>query len=306
LDLRDSALARGVIVPGKPEESPVVARISADEGHRMPPKKSNLSLSKDEIESIRRWIAEGAEDQTHWSFLPLPDAVAVPAVTDRQWPAGSLDHFVLARLEREGLKPALAASREDWLRRVTFDLTGVGPTPAEADAFLADESPEAFEKVVDRLLASPRFGERFALDWLDAARYADSFGYQADGDTHLWPWRDWVVRAFNDNLPYDNFVTWQLAGDLLPGATRQQRLATAFCRLHRMTNEGGSIPEEWRTEYVADRVHTLATAALRLTLEGCRCHDHKYHPLTMKDHYSLGAYFNSIDQWRTSDTSPLP
>jgi hypothetical protein len=314
LDLPEVAFARHVLVPGKPDESPVVERITADDNRHMPPRKSNLSLSKDEIALIRRWIAEGAEYKPHWAFLPLPDRVAVPAVADARWPAGALDHFVLARLEQEGLRPAPPAPKEDWIRRVTFDLTGLPPTPAEVDAFLADDSPGAFAKVADRLLASRRYGERMALDWLDAARYADSFGYQADGDSNVWPWRDWVIGAFNDNLPFDQFLTWQIAGDLLEKATRAQRLATAFCRLHRMTNEGGSIPEEWRNEYVSDRVHTFGTAFLGLTFECTRCHDHKFDPFTMKDYYGLGAFFNNIDEWGTYDsaafrptpTLPLP
>jgi hypothetical protein len=298
------AFARRAFVPGKPDESAAIQRICSDDpDERMPPAKSNLTLSRVEIELLRRWVAEGAEYKPHWAFLPPPDRVPVPAVADPHWPAGPLDRFVLARLEREGLKPSPAAAREDWLRRVTFDLTGLPPTIAEADAFLADQSPAAFARVVDRLLASPRFGERLATDWLDAARYADSFGYQADGDTNLWPWRDWVIRAYNANLPYDQFLTWQLAGDLLPHATREQRLATAFCRLHRMTNEGGSIPEEWRNEYVSDRVHTVGTVFMGLTLECTRCHDHKYDPLTMRDYYSLGAFFNSIDEWGTYDSA---
>jgi hypothetical protein len=229
--------------------------------------------------------------------------VEVPAVADAKWPANPIDSFVLSRLKLEGLKPSPAASKEDWIRRVGFDLIGLPPTPAEVDAFLADSSSQSFEKVVDRLLASPHFGERLALEWLDLARYADSFGYQADGDTHVWPWRDWVIEALNQNLPFDQFITWQLAGDLLPAATRQQRLATAFCRLHRMTNEGGSIPEEFRNEYVSDRVHTFGTTFLGLTLECTRCHDHKYDPLTMKDYYALGAFFNNIDEWGTYDNS---
>jgi hypothetical protein len=297
------ALARGAIVPGKPEESALIERITAEADRRMPPRKSNLSLSKDEIELLRRWIAEGAEYKPHWAFLPLPDRVPVPAVADQNWPTAPLDRFVLARLESEGLKPTPPAAKEDWIRRVTFDLTGLPPAPADVDAFLADASPSAFAKVADRLLASPRFGERLALEWLDAARYADSFGYQADGDTHVWPWRDWVVAAFNANLPFDRFLTWQLAGDLLDRPTREQRLATAFNRLHRMTNEGGSIPEEFRIEYVSDRVHTFATAVLGLTLECARCHDHKYDPFTQKDYYALGAFFNSIDEWGTYDNS---
>jgi hypothetical protein len=309
------AFARRAFVPGKPDESAAIQRITSDDpDERMPPRKSNLTLSRDEIDLLRRWVAEGAKYKQHWAFLPLPDHIAVPAVADSRWPAGPLDRFVLARLEREGLKPAPAAPKEDWIRRVTFDLTGLPPAPAEVGAFLADDSPAPFARVADRLLASPRFGERLAMDWLDAARYADSFGYQADGDSNLWPWRDWVIRAFNDNLPFDRFLTWQIAGDLLPGATRDQRLATAFCRLHRMTNEGGSIPEEWRNEYVSDRVHTFGTAFLGLTLECTRCHDHKYDPFTQKDYYGLGAFFNSIDEWGTYDsaafrptpTLPLP
>jgi hypothetical protein len=303
LDLSEVALARRAIVPGKPEESAVIERITADGDRHMPPRKSNLSLSADEIALIRRWVAEGAEYKPHWAFLPLPDTVPVPAVADPHWPAGPPDHFILARLEREGLRPSPAASKEDWLRRVSFDLTGLPAAPADVDAFLADDSPQAFAKAVDRLLASRHFGERMAMEWLDVARYADSFGYQADGDSNVWPWRDWVIDAFNANLAFDQFLTWQIAGDLLPQPTRSQRLATAFCRLHRMTNEGGSIPEEFRNEYVSDRVHTFGTAFLGLTLECSRCHDHKYDPLTMKDYYGLGAFFNSIDEWGTYDSA---
>jgi hypothetical protein len=303
LDVPAVAYARRAVVPGKPEESEVIRRITADDSEHMPPRKSNLTLSPDEIDLIRRWIAEGAEYKPHWAFVPLPDVIPVPAVADATWPAGPLDHFILARLEREGLRPSPAAPREEWIRRVTFDLTGLPPEPADVDAFLGDDSPRAYEKVVDRLLASPHFGERLAMDWLDVARYADSFGYQADGDSNVWPWRDWVIAAFNRNLPFDQFLTWQVAGDLLPNASREQRLATAFCRLHRMTNEGGSIPEEFRNEYVSDRVHTFGTAFLGLTLECTRCHDHKFDPLTMKDYYGLGAFFNSIDEWGTYDSA---
>jgi hypothetical protein len=304
LDTHDGAVRAGVLVPGKPQESELIRRISATDDQRMPPRKSNLSLSKQEIELIRRWVAEGAEYKPHWAFLPLPDVVPIPPVSDVRWPEDPIDHFVLTRLDREGLKPSPPAPREDWNRRVYFDLTGLPPTPAEVDAFCADHSPQAFEKVVDRLLASPRFGERMAMDWLDVARYADSFGYQSDADNHVWPWRDWVIRAYNENLSFDQFLTWQIAGDLLPIASRKQRLATAFARLHRMTGEGGSIPEEFRNEYVSDRVHTFGTAFLGLTLECCRCHDHKYDPIQQKDYYALGAFFNSIDEWGTYDNPP--
>src|SRR5205085_2088743 len=195
------------------------------------------------------WIAEGARYEPHWAFTLLPQNVPVPAVSSAAWCRNPIDRFVLARLEREGLKPSPQANREVLLRRVTLDLTGLPPTPAEIDAFLRDRSPDAYEKVVDRLLASPRYGERMATPWLDVARYADSYGYQSDQLCPTWPYRDWVVRAFNRDLPYDEFLREQLAGDLLPNATREQRLATAFNRLHRQTNEGGSIEEEWRSEY---------------------------------------------------------
>ncbi len=285
-----------VIRPGKPDHSELYLRISAaDEDLRMPPVDSKLSLNADQIETLRRWIEQGAEWKQHWSFLPI-QRPAIPDVTDVAWPRNPIDHFVLARLEREGLKPTGEAAGTRLIRRLTFDLSGLPPTPEEIESFLADESEDAYERVVDRLLESPRFGERMAVDWLDAARYADTYGYQSDVFRAMWPWRDWVVRSFNDNMPYDQFVTWQLAGDLLPGATQDQVLATAFNRHHRQTNEGGSIEEEFRVEYVSDRTDTLGATMLGLTLGCARCHDHKYDPFTQKEYYELFAFFNSIDE----------
>jgi len=284
------------VVPGDLEESELFYRIiSEDDDERMPPKSLGRELSPDEIALIQRWILEGAEWTDHWAFVP-PVAAAPPKTARKDWGVNSIDGFVLARLEAEGLSPAPEASRERLIRRLSFDLSGLPPTLDEIDAFLADDRPDAYERLVDRLLSSPRFGERMAVDWLDAARYADTFGYQADVYRAMWPWRDWVVRAFNDNLPYDQFITWQLAGDLLPNPSRDQILATAFNRHHRQTNEGGSIEEEWRAEYVADRTITLGTAFLGLTLECARCHTHKYDPITHKDFYSLFAFFNNIDE----------
>lgn len=291
------ALGQGfqIIKPGDPQHSEAIRRIESDDpDERMPPPESNLSLEKTEIDLIRRWVEQGAKWQGHWAFT-APGMIQPPEI-DSDWPQNEIDRFVLARLEREELPPNPEASRERLLRRVTFDLTGLPPTIAEMDDFLADASPGAYERVVDRLLGSPTYGERMALEWLDVARYADTYGYQADRFNHLWPWRDWVVRAFNDNLSYDRFITWQLAGDLLPKPTRDQRLATAFNRNHRQTNEGGSINEEWRAEYNADRVKTMGMAFLGLTLECCRCHDHKYDPILQKDYYSFFAFFNSTDE----------
>jgi hypothetical protein len=309
LDRSDDALVRAILVPGKPEKSPLIARIDARGALQMPPASSHKALTAAQKNTLRRWVAEGARYEPHWAFVPPPAAVPVPAVKKAAWPRGPIDRFVLARLEKEALAPSPEASRTDWLRRVSFDLNGLPPSVAELDAFLADPSPKAYETVVDRLLASPRYGERLASGWLDLARYADSYGYQSDQLSPTWPYRDWVVRAFNRNLPYNRFVTEQLAGDLLPGATREERLATTFNRLHRMTNEGGSVAEEWRMEYVADRVRTIGTAFLGLTTECARCHDHKYDPISQKDYYGLAAFFNSIDEhglYNQADIVPTP
>jgi len=284
------------VVPGDLEESELFYRItSEDDDERMPPKSLGRELSPGEVDLVRRWILEGAEWTDHWAFV-APAAASPPETSRKNWGANPIDGFVLARLEAEGLAPSPEAPRERLIRRLSFDLTGLPPTLDEIDAFLADERPDAYDRLVDRLLGSPRFGERMAVDWLDAARYADTFGYQADVYRAMWPWRDWVVRAFNDDLPYDQFITWQLAGDLLPNPTRDQILATAFNRHHRQTNEGGSIEEEWRAEYVADRTITLGSAFLGLTLECARCHAHKYDPITQEDFYSLFAFFNNIDE----------
>jgi hypothetical protein len=286
------------IVPGKPGESLVVRKIfSADPDDRMPPPSSDLALSSREKKTLRAWIAQGAKYQPHWAFIAPAEFVPVPDVKNRKWPRNEIDHFILARLEKERLKPSPEAGKARWLRRVTYDLAGLPPAPAEIDAFLADPSGNAYEKVVDRLLASPHFGQRMAIPWLDAARYADSYGYQSDQLCPTWPYRDWVVNAFNRNLPYNEFLTEQLAGDLLKNPTREQRLATAFNRLHRQTGEGGSIEEEWRTEYIADRIQTFSSAVLGLTFECARCHDHKFDPITQRDYYSLFAFFNSIDEY---------
>jgi hypothetical protein len=294
LDLRESAVGEAdsgmqPIVPGDAEASEILARITAeDPSMRMPPEESKLSVSEEEIALIRKWIEQGAEWKEHWSFLPLH--VAKPQANN------TIDLLVQADLKARGLKPVPAATREQLIRRVTYDLTGLPPTLEEVDAFVADQSPDAYEKLVDRLLASPRYGERMAVDWLDVARYADTYGYQADKYRAMWSWRDWVVKAFNENLPFDDFITWQLAGDLLPNATDEQILATAFNRMHRQTNEGGSIEEEFRAEYVVDRVDTFGTAFLGLTVQCARCHDHKFDPISQKDYYQLFAYFDNIDE----------
>jgi len=285
------------IVPGDPKASVALQRIlSEDESLVMPPPGKNLKVSEAEKQLLRAWVEQGAEYKAHWAFEPLPAVVPVPKVTNSDWIKSPIDAFVLTRLEKEQLKPSTEAERWRWLRRVTFDLTGLPPTRDEIEQFEQDRSVTAYETVVDRLFKSKCFGEHMTVAWLDAARYADSYGYQSDMLNTQWPYRDWVVRAFNENLPYDQFLTWQLAGDLLPNPTHDQRLATTFNRLHRLNNEGGAVPEEWRIENVADRVHTFGTAVLGLTLECSRCHDHKYDPITQRDYYSLSAFFNSIDE----------
>ena len=301
LHTREGAFARledglVVITPGKPYASELYRRITAtDSDDLMPPPDSKRMLSVGERELIRQWIEQGAEWQEHWAFVPVAD-VELPALGQTAWPKNEIDHFTLAKLREVSVEPSPLAKREQRFRRLSFDLTGLPPTLAELDDFLTDDSLVAYEKVVDRLLGSPRLGERLAVHWLDLARYSDTYGYQVDRNRFVWPWRDWVIRAFNDNLPYDDFLTWQLAGDLLPNATDDQRLATTFNRLHPQKVEGGSVPEEFRVEYVADCNHTFATAMLGLTLECARCHDHKYDPISQKEYYQLFAFFNTIDE----------
>jgi mono/diheme cytochrome c family protein len=284
------------LVPGEPTRSELIRRItSADPGGRMPPAKSGRRLGDRQVAILRRWVEQGARWQKHWSLLP-PRRPDLPPVRDPAWVKNGIDAFVLARLEREGLRPSPEADRATLLRRVTLDLTGLPPTPEEADAFLADGSPGAYEKVVDRLLASPRYGERMAARWLDAARYADTNGYQSDGERFMWRWRDWVIDACNANKPFDAFTVEQLAGDLLPRPTLAQRIATGFNRNHRGNGEGGIIPEEYAVEYVVDRVDTTATVWLGLTVGCARCHDHKFDPITQKEFYSVFAYFNNVPE----------
>lgn len=296
LDTAEGAFAdRGgqwAIVPGKPDASLLVSRINHPDTP-MPPRSSGKALTSDERALLTRWIAEGAAYGKLWSFEPLPDKVPVPSAGGT-WAKDDLDKFVAQKLDQSKAKPSNEASPLRWLRRVTLDLTGLPPTEDEIAAFQA--KPD-FGATVDRLLASPHFGERMAVDWLDAARYSDSYGYQSDLLMPTWPYRDWVIEAFNRNLPYDRFLTEQIAGDLLPNASRDQILATAFNRLHRQSNEGGSIAEEFKTEYAVDRVDTFGTAVLGLTLGCARCHDHKFDPITQREYYQLFAYFNSIDEF---------
>lgn len=285
---------QAVVTPGKPAESELYRRItSKDDSERMPPAKSGRQLGARQIELLRQWIEQGAKWEPHWAFMP-PRRAAPPAVSKAAWLRNPIDAFVLARLEQEKLEPSAEAPRATLVRRVTLDLTGLPPTPEEADAAVSDTSLDWYEKVVERLLASPRYGERMALDWLDAARYADSNGYQQDRTRTLWPWRDWVVAAFNRNMPFDQFTIEQTAGDLLPGATLEQKVATGFHRNHLLNGEGGRIAEESRVDYVVDRVDTTATVWLGLTLGCSRCHDHKYDPFSQKEYYQLYAYFNNI------------
>ena len=284
------------IVPKRPGRSELMHRIiSSDPETVMPPPESNLTLSDYEIALINRWIEQGAEWKPHWAFIP-PTLPPIPSVQDEMWSENDIDRFILARIEREGLVPSEEADQERLLRRVTLDLTGLPPTLEEINDFLSDNTPGSYERVVDRLLDSEAYGERMATEWMDLSRYADSHGYHADGIRTMWPWRDWVIKAFNENMPYDEFVTWQLAGDLLPNATREQILATGFHRNHPMTAEGGVIDEEYRLEYVADRTNTTARAFLGLTMECARCHDHKFDPVSQAEYFQLSAFFNNVNE----------
>ena len=285
-----------IIVPGHSAQSKLYQKISSkDDSFRMPPIYSGRTLTPKQIELFKEWIDQGAKWDTLWSLVP-PKRPPVPEVKDKTWARNPIDNFVLARLESEGLKSSPEADRATLLRRVYFDLTGLPPTPAEIDAFLADHSPDAYEKRVDQLLASPHYGERMAMPWLDVARYADTHGYHIDSLRDMWVWRDWVIKAFNQNMPFDEFVLDQVAGDLLPNATDDEKVASGFNRNHMITLEGGAIPEEYHVEYVVDRVSTTSTAFLGLTMGCARCHDHKFDPITQKDFYRFFAFFNTVPE----------
>ena len=292
------------IVKGNADESILLKRIfSEDALFQMPPPESNLVLTDEEKNTLKKWIEQGAEYKQHWAFTP-PTRPEVP--DEGEGCNNEIDHFIRAKLREVGLEPSNAADKERLIRRVSFDLTGLPPTLDQVDEFLKSDSPDAYEKVVDQLLASPSYGERWANYWLDVSRYGDTHGYQDDLPRVMWPWRDWVIHAFNKNLPYDKFVTWQLAGDLLPEATREQILATGFNRNHKITQEGGAIPEEYRTEYVADRTNTFGKAFLGISVECSRCHDHKYDPVSQKDFYSTFAFFNQANEKGLINYGELP
>ncbi len=298
LDIKEGAFRKTdpVIVPGKSGESELIARITSTEPDElMPPRKSGKTLTPHQVELLKAWIDQGASWSQHWAFEP-PRRTSPPTVKDRGWPRNAIDTFVLARLEAEKLTPSPEAERTKLIRRVSLDLTGLPPTPEDVDAFLADRTPNAYDRLVDRLLDSPEYGERMAMEWLDGARYADTNGYQNDFARTMWPWRNWVIAAFNANQPFDRFTIDQIAGDLLPGTTLAQRIATGFNRNNRTVTEAGSLDEEWRIENAVDRVETTSMVFLGLTMGCARCHDHKYDPISQGEFYQFLGFFNSVNE----------
>ncbi|TWW09476.1 hypothetical protein E3A20_13900, partial [Planctomyces bekefii] len=298
LDERNGLFAErdgdSVVSPGNPAASLLVQRIvSADPDLQMPPPESQRHLTDGQKQLLSRWIQQGAKWSEHWAFV-RPQLQVPPVTSNPGWCRNSIDQFVLARLESAGLQPSPEADRRTLIRRVTLDLTGLPPKLGEVEAFVADQSADAWERVVDRLLASPAYGEHMAVAWLDAARYADTSGYQNDGPRSMWRWRDWVIEAFNRNLSFDQFTVEQIAGDLLENPTLEQRIATGFNRNHRGNAEGGIIPEEYQVEYVADRVDTTFAVWQGLTMGCARCHDHKYDPLSQREYYQVFAWFNNL------------
>ncbi len=297
LDTAESAIKqRKVIRPKHSARSELYQRIiSHDKLDQMPPPEAKKSLTKKEIATIKLWIDQGAEYEGHWAFIP-PKKTPLPNVKHKKWIRNPIDHFVLARLEREGLKPSPEADHRTLIRRLSFDLTGLPPTPKQVNAFLKDKSPKAYEKIVDQFLESPHYGERMAMVWLDAARYSDTDGFQADQTRTNWPWRDWVIDAYNKNMRFDQFTIEQYAGDLLPKPSKENVIATCFHRNHMTNGEGGRDPEESRIDYVIDRINTMGTVWLGLTFGCCQCHNHRFDPITQKEYYQLSAFFNSINE----------
>ena len=296
LDIRELAIQSRAFVPGNAVDSSLISRIhSTDADEQMPPPNSNRKLSIEQKRLLAKWVDQGAAYSNHWAFI-APVRSELPQVSKSDWPRTPIDHFVLSKLEAEGLTPSPEADRATLIKRLYIDLIGLPPSPTQVDAFVADKDSKAYEKLVDQLLANEHYGERMALGWLDAARYADSNGFQQDGDTWQWIWRDWVVSAFNDNLPFDQFTIWQLAGDLLPNATNEQKIASGFNRNHLLNGEGGAIAEEQRFVVLFDRIDTTATTWLGLTMACAQCHDHKYDPITQVDYYSLLDAFNRVPE----------
>ena len=304
LDIAENAFAplketKGAyaLVPGKPEQSELYRRISSvDPTYQMPVPESHLGLlTESEISVIKKWILQGAKYEKHWAFI-APVKHPLPKTANNKWAKNEIDYFILKKMEEKGLSPNEPADKERILKRVSEDLNGLPPSLQMMDDFLNDPSDKAYEKIVDKLLQNTAYGEKMALHWLDVARYADSYGYQDDNIRTQWPWRDWVIHAFNENLPYDKFLTWQIAGDMIPGASKEQILATAFFRNHKYTEEGGVIPEEYRVEYILDKTKTFGKGILGVTIECAQCHDHKYDPFKQKDYYSLFAFFNNTKE----------
>ncbi len=303
LDIRDEAYKAlkdnpnaHALVPGDPFHSELYLRVSSkDTSEMMPPPSSNLSLTPDQISTLKQWISQGAKYEKHWAFA-VPKQSPLPDVNNKNWSRNEIDYFILNKLEQKGLEPNEEADRERLLKRICLDITGLPPSIELMDKFLNDTSSQAYEKTVDDLLKSPAYGEKMAVHWMDLSRYADSHGYQDDNYRSQWPWRDWVIHAFNENMPYDRFVTWQLAGDLLPNPTKEQLLATGFNRNHKITEEGGAIDEEYRVEYVTDRTNTFGRAFIGVTLECAHCHDHKYDPFSQREYYQMFAFFNNVQE----------
>ena len=297
LDDRDNALQHKAFVPGKPEDSKLITHIfSTDPDELMPPPNSNKKLTDEQKNILKRWIAEGAQYEPHWAYIK-PVKAPLPAIKDKQWVKNPIDTFVLHELEAKNWKPSPEADKRTLLRRLSLDLTGLPPTLEELNAFLNDKTSQAYEKQVDRLLASPHFGERMAVPWLDAARFTDTVGYHGDQNERIFPYRDYIINSFNKNKPFDQFAIEQLAGDLLPKPTDEQMVATGFNRLNMMTREGGAQAKEYLAKYGADRVRTVSGAFLGSTMACCECHDHKYDPFKTRDFYSMKAFFADIKQW---------
>lgn len=293
------------LVPGKPKHSEAFLRVtSKDVEQRMPPPESNLKLTDHEIKLIEKWIRQGAKYEPHWAFV-APQAPELPQVRNQNWPKNEIDFFILAKQEQNSIVPNEQADKERLLKRVSFDLLGLPPSLEMMDRFLADSSPRAYENIVDELLELPSYGERMAIHWMDVSRFADSYGYQSDNFRTQWPWRDWVIHAFNKNMPYDKFITWQLAGDLLPDATKEQLLATGFNRNHKITEEGAVDQEEYRVMYVTDRTNTFGKALMGITMECANCHDHKFDPISQKEYFQLFAFFNNVDELLTSEYTAI-